>query len=775
MATRTLVPLGEEPGDVALQQTPWRNRVRLSSVADAAEGFLARAGFDRGPWLAIALAGGITAWFVLPNAGWWVAAIATGLIVALGALAMWRGLDSRANLLLAWIGMGLALAIGVALIWVRSELVGARPMDHAGSVTLAGTILERVEQPADQRVRLVLATRDTAGKPIRVRVNLPLEQDDPALREGAVVRLKSRLMPPAPPMLPGGYDFARAAWFQGYAATGSVQGPVTVVTPAHGAPLLAPLQRRLSEHVRRQLGGSPGTIAAAFASGDQGAIPEGDQQAMRDAGLTHLLSVSGLHVSAVIGGAYLLAITVLALWPWLTLRVRLPLVAAGIAALAGIAYTLLTGAQVPTVRSCVGAVLVLGALALGREPLSLRMVAVAAVFVMLLWPESLVGASFQLSFAAVIAIVALHGSAPVRAFLAPREEGRTVRIGRHMAMLLLTGFVIELSLMPIVLFHFHRAGIYGAFANVIAIPLVELVSMPLIALALALDLVGLGAPAWWLAGQSLQLLLWIAHLAAAQPGAVRLMPQMGLGTFALFLGGELWLALWRGKARLWGLAPAALAAGLMLATPAPDLLIAGDGRNVGIVADDGKLLMLRESRAQFTRDNLKELAGVAAEPVVLADWPGAQCNPDFCALTLHRAGRDWRVLMSRSDYPVDTKQLQPACAGADVVISDRWLPRTCTPRVLKADGKMLAQTGGLSVKLGSPLRIDTVASSQGEHGWWHGQDTGPQERHFSGRWRFGGNSRHPQAYSGAGSRFTRSAAANSSGTSGEGKPRAAPQ
>jgi len=253
---------------------------------------------------------------------------------------------------------------------------------------------------------------------------------------------------------------------------------------------------------------------------------------------------------------------------------------------------------------------------------------------------------------------------------------------------------------------------------VIAIPLVELVSMPLIALALALDLIGLGAPVWWLAGKSLELLLWIAHLAAAQPGAVKLMPQMGSGTFALFVVGGLWLALWRGRARLWGLAPAVLATGLMLATPAPDLLIAGDGRNVGIVADDGTLLMLRDSRSDFTRDNLKELAGVSADPLPMASWPGAECNPDFCALTLHRAGRDWRLLMSRSDYLVDAKELAPACARADIVVSDRWLPRTCTPKLLKADGRMLAQTGGLSVKLGTPLRIDTVAASQGEHGWW---------------------------------------------------------
>ena len=243
MATRMtpLVPLGDEAGDAALQHTPWRNRARLSSVGDAAEAFLARAGFDRGPWLAVALAGGIAAWFALPSAGWWVATIAAGLVLALGALAAWRGSEGRSNLIVACVGVGLLVAAGTALIWARSAMVGAEPLDRPGSMIIAGKVLERIEQPADQRVRLALATRDQTGRAIKVRVNLPLAQDNPAFREGAVLKLKARLMPPAAPMLPGGYDFARAAWFQGYAATGSVQGQVEVLQPAKGAPLLAPL------------------------------------------------------------------------------------------------------------------------------------------------------------------------------------------------------------------------------------------------------------------------------------------------------------------------------------------------------------------------------------------------------------------------------------------------------------------------------------------------------------------------------------------------------
>ena len=715
------VPLGEEDADAAMQHSHWRMLPRLSSLGDGLEAFLVSSGHDRGPWLAVALGAGIALWYVLDTPLLWAATIAICLCFALAALLVSRDWRHWPHLRVAGVALTLLIATGIALVWTKSALVGAQPIERPMVTTLEGRVLERIEQPADDRVRLVLATREPdSARAIRIRVNLPLERDRKAFAEGALLRMQARLMPPASPMLPGGYDFARAAWFQGFAATGSVQGEVELIVPPTAASGIADLQRRISGHVRSQLGGSPGSIAAALASGDRGAIAEADEIAMRDAGLTHLLSISGLHVSAVIAAAYLIAIKLLALWPWLALRVRLPIVAAAIAALAGIAYTLLTGAQVPTVRSCVGAILVLLALALGREPLSLRMVAVAAGFVLLLWPESLVGPSFQMSFAAVIAIVALHTSAPVRVFLAPREEGWPLWSLRRVAMLLVTGLVIEVALMPIVLFHFHRAGVYGAFANVIAIPLTTFISMPLIALALALDSVGLGAPAWWLAGKSLELLLGLAHFTAGQPGAVKLMPQMTGWTFALFVLGGLWLGLWHGRARLLGLAPLAGATAMLLATPVPDLLISGDGRHVGITGEGDRLLVLRDTRSDFTRENLLELAGMEGETLLLAQWEGAQCSRDFCSATLSRGGKDYRLLLARSRELVSERALAAACDRADIVVADRYLPRSCRPRWIKADRRMLQETGGLAVEL-SNRKITSVAQGQGEHGWWKGR------------------------------------------------------
>jgi competence protein ComEC len=690
----------------------------LSSVLAGAERFLGAAGFERGPWLAVAFAGGIAAWFALHDRWQWLALIAACAGTVAASFAALRADGRFPHLRQACAGLALLIGAGCLTVWAKSELAGARPIARPMVAQLDARVLSREARPAEQRVRLLLATREPGtGRAIRVRVALPQAQDRPEIGEGARLRLRARLMPPAPPMLPGAYDFARTAWFAGISATGRAIGPVRVVAAGQSGGWLERTQARLSSHVRARLRGSSGTIAAAFASGDRGAIAPSDEEAMRDAGLTHLLSVSGLHLSAVVGATYLVVLRLLALWPWLVLRVRLPLVAAGAGAAAGVFYTLLTGAEVPTVRSCIGAVLVLAALALGREPLSLRMIAVAAFFVMLFWPEAVVGPSFQMSFAAVIAIVALHGAAPVRAFLVPREESWPIRRLRGLAMLLLTGVVIELAIIPIGLFHFHRAGVYGALANVIAIPLTTAVTMPLIAVALALDLIGAGAPAWWLCGKSIDLVLALAHWVAAQPGAVTRLPAMGRTSLALFLAGGLWLALWRGRLRLWGLALVAFAALSLTTLRPPDVLISGDGRHVGITRPGGTLLVLREGRSNFARDNLIELAGMDGELRQLADWPGARCSRDFCVVELDRAGRRWRLLIGRSRDYVPEPMLAAACERVDIVISDRWLPRSCRPALLKADRRLLERTGGLTLDL-TRRRVSTVAESQGEHGWW---------------------------------------------------------
>jgi competence protein ComEC len=147
-------------------------------------------------------------------------------------------------------------------------------------------------------------------------------------------------------------------------------------------------------------------------------------------------------------------------------------------------------------------------------------------------------------------------------------------------------------------------------------------------------------------------------------------------------------------------------------------LVSGDGHHVGLLgADSADIFLLRQSRSGFARDNLTEIAGMRREPKTIETWPGARCNVDACIVTLQREERTWRVLLTRSRNAAAERALAAVCERVDIVISERWLPRSCHPRWLKADRRLLERTGGLAIDLSGPS-LTTVAQGEGHHGWW---------------------------------------------------------
>jgi competence protein ComEC len=661
-------------------------------------------------WIPVALGCGIAAWFVLPTANLWAAWIAACGGIGFATLLVARG--SRAMHVVRI--SALCLAIGCALAWWRAEGVRAPVLARPVVAQFSAIVVTVEQQAAKARVRITLNPLDSPTLPPKIRVNVDLDKAPAELAPGDRITVRARLIGPPDAAVPGGFDFRRVAWFQGLGATGSAIGSVTVIAKA--AQGGDSLRARLSAHVRSQIDGSAGGIAAAFASGDRGGISVEDEEAMRASGLTHLLSVSGLHITAVVGAAMLLTLKLLALSTRAALRLPLILIAAGAGAAAGIVYTLVTGAEVPTIRSCVAAVLILIGIALGRQAFTLRLVATGAIVVLLLWPEALIGPSFQLSFAAITSIVALHEWKPMQRLTGPREEGWPSKIGRGLLSLLATGVAVEIALAPIALFHFHRQGLYGALANIVAIPLTTFVTMPAEALALLADTIGLGAPFWWVTAQSLHLLLWIARTVAAWPGAVAALASVPQTAFALIIGGGLWLSLWKGNVRALGLAPVMAGALWALTTPAPDLIVTGDGTHLAVRGPDGTLATLRSRAGDYVRSVLAERSGEVGDLADLDALPNSDCSADSCRFTVNAGGRQWRILATRSRYLAPIEAMNADCTAADIVVSDRLLPRTCRPKWLKADKAMLAQTGGLAITLASG-RVETVREGEGNHPW----------------------------------------------------------
>lgn len=679
--------------DVAAQSA-----VHRAPLANRLESWLEGEREQIGLWLPVALGTGIAAWFLLPNQpGWigWMAACCAAMLAALALPA--GGRLQRAVLTCAVLG-----AAGCLLVWGKALLVGERPIVRAVTVELTGKVLSTRPVPAQSMVRLMIAPEPLrADLPGQLRINIAEKDVVPGVGKGALIRIRSRLMPPAPPAVPGAYDFAQKAYFAGIGATGKALPPVVVLEPAPDGG--ASLRHQLSAHIRAQLPGGSGAIAATLATGDTGAISEADAEAMRRSGLAHLLSISGLHVSAMIGAVMLLIYRTLALSRRLALGFPLIAIAAGAGALAGVAYTILTGAEVPTIRSCVAALLVLGGLALGRDSIGLRLVAAGAIIVLIFWPEALVGPSFQMSFLAVTVLVALAEARWYRAITAARGEPWPRKIARSLGGLFITGLAIECALMPVALYHFHQAGLLGAFANMIAIPLTTLVVMPAEAAALVLDIAGLGAPLWWIVGQALDMMLALAHWTAAQPGAVLALPASGQWAFGAVTLGLLWLLLWRSPARRWGLVPVIGGALLIASAPRPDILVTGDGRHMAVRQPDGSLALLRGKAGDYVRDALGSAAGEGAASgdsmTAIEDMAGGKCSADLCRAVVRRGGRNWQILATRSRERVPWAKFVAACARADIVVSDRRLPRGCVPRWLKLDRASLAESGGVALYL----------------------------------------------------------------------------
>lgn len=661
-------------------------------------------------WLPVALAVGIAAWFFFADDQAWIATIVGGLAVASAGVAIgWEHRIGRTCLL-----GGLFVAAGCALIWVRADSLAAPVLTRPVVASFEARV-ERIElQTAKSQSRLILQPSDTSRLPPRIRVTVKDEHNVAGLNVGERIALRARLVPPPEAPVPGAYDFARTAWFMRLGATGSAIEPIMRID---AVPQLAPsLRARLSAHVRSQLDGSAGGIAAAFASGDRGGIAPEDEDAMRDSGLTHLLSISGLHITAVVAATLFATLRLLALSPTLALRYPLPLVAAGMGALAGIGYTLLTGAEVPTIRSCIAALLVLAGLAIGREALTLRLVATGALIILLIWPESLISPSFQLSFAAITVIVALNDSPFVQRWTMRRDEQVVAGLARAAGTLVLTGLAVEVALVPIAMFHFHKSGVYGALANVIAIPLTTFVTMPLEALALIFDIVGAGAPFWWLTGLSLEFLLWLARTTSAFPGAVAITPEIPSGAFSLIIAGGLWLALWKSRARLLGLIPVTLGTAMALMVRPPDMLITGDGKHLLVRNSTGTMALLRPKAGDYIRDVLGERSGTLETLADMDSVAGAKCGRDMCTMSVNQNGQEWRIAATRSDYFLPWVAFMDTCASVDIIVSDRRLPRTCKARWVTADRALLAQTGGMAIQFGTSS-VRTVIQPDDDHPW----------------------------------------------------------
>ncbi|WP_254054612.1 ComEC/Rec2 family competence protein [Roseovarius sp. EL26] len=554
------------------------------------------------PWVPVAMALGVGIYFSLKSEPQVVTyfAIIVGALVGLGLAMKGPTMITPLVWALVFVAVGFCLTAGRAHM-VAGPILGWR---YYGPVE--GRLIA-IDRSSSDAMRLTLdqvqlGNVPPARTPARVRVSLHGEWNTFAPRAGLRVMMTGHLSPPSGPVEPYGFDFQRHAWFQQLGAVGYTRTPVLAIKPADGALRVMSARLFLSDRIQGQLDGEVGAFAAAVVTGDRSSMSQATLQALRHSNLAHLLAISGLHMGLLVGFVFATARVGFALIPALSLRIPAKKISALIALCAAAVYLALSGGNVATERAFVMAAVALLAVMLDRRVISLRAVAVAAVIVLTLRPEALLGPGFQMSFAATTALVAVFGA--LRSF----EVSLGPRWAKPLIAVVISSLVAGLATAPIAAAHFNQIVHYGLLANLLSVPVMGIVVMPAAVVAMCLMPLGLEAPALWIMGQGLAWILKVAHWVSGLDGARRMVispDQIVLPVLAL---GLLVVILWQGRLRLIGIVPVIAAFVLWAGSKRPDVLIADTGALVGVMTDEGRALS-KPRGAGFVAQNWLENDG----------------------------------------------------------------------------------------------------------------------------------------------------------------------
>jgi competence protein ComEC len=646
-------------------------------------------------WVPVALSVGIVIYYCLPaEPNVWALLALTAAAIGF----VWRGRHSVAGFRVALI---LALvAGGVLAAKLRTDWVSAPQLNRKIIGVVTGWVAAAEETPTGGR-RITLRVASIAGVaagdlPRLARITIRAKAAA-SLAVGDAISMTASIGPPNGPVMPGGYDFAFVPYYQGIGATGFAYGN------AHADPALgpAPLGIRMSEplarlrdlirvRIEQALPGDYGHIAAALIMGDQRGIADGTQNAMRASGLGHILSISGLHLALVAGAVFWLVRALLALSPALALNYPIKKWAAGTALAAATFYLGISGAEVATVRSWLMLAVMLSAVLLDRRALTLRNVAFAALLILVISPDSLLSISFQMSFAATIALISAHETwvAHRRASLAAegaRERTLVNRAREVVVALLVTAFVAGLATAPFGAYYFQRIAPLTVVANIAAEPAVGFVVMPMAMLTLVLMPFGLEVVPLTVMKWGLEWMVAVANVTAAWSDGLGSVPALPVLALVLVTAGFLWLALWRERWRLAGLIPIVVALPIAALAPRADIVVAEDAAAVAVRGGDGHFAILGGKGATFDVENWLR-ADVDPRP---AGDPslghGVVCDGLGCVARLPD-GRVVALAMKRD-------ALEEDCTAAAVVISRYDAPAGCAAAATVVDGQALAASG----------------------------------------------------------------------------------
>ncbi|SCY83264.1 ComEC/Rec2 family competence protein [Microvirga guangxiensis] len=664
------------------------------------------------PWLAVCFGLGIVLFFQADEPSLW-APLAALSICGAAAIRMRRRLFALSTCLaLAAIFAGFSAGV------IRTRNVAAPVLSRMIIAPVSGFIEAVEEREEGKRVLLRVTSLQGVGdgeRPERVRASIRKAGD---LAAGQFITGTARLLPPPQPAWPGGYDFARDAYYKGIGAVGSFTGAVRRIEPPTSpdwslklAAYVDEARNALTQRIASAIGGAAGGVGAALVTGKRGLIGEPTNDVLRSAGIYHIVSISGLHMVLAAGTFFWLVRALLALSPDLALRWPVKKIAAIAAMIGATAYCIFSGSDVATQRSLVMTLVMFGAILADRPALSMRNLSIAAILVLAREPEALLGPSFQMSFGAVAAMMTLVPLLQWR-----REEGAHATLidktmswaGRSAFGLMTTTLVASLATAPFAAYHFQTLNPYGLIGNALALPLVSLVVMPAAVLGVLAYPFGLDAPVWMLMGVAVEKVLGVSAWVGGFSGSTIVVPALGMSALALLSLGLLVLTIPASPLRWLALFPAGVGLAFAVAPERYDIYVDRDGAGAAIRNERGELTLVGKPSGFVTEQWLRAGGdGRSADDASLKQ--AAQCDMQGCVVQTG-ARRVVAFVQEFSAFEED-------CRRAAIVITRLDAPETCRAAVV-LDRRRLTERGATAIRMGlEEFEIHSVKKGREVRPW----------------------------------------------------------
>jgi competence protein ComEC len=659
-------------------------------------------------WSPLLLVVGIWTYFGLatePQAwvGWFL------LLAAL--IVIFRFSHARLALVVALVCLGFGTAK------IRTDMV-ATPLlrAYAPGTEVTGNVAD-VDLRSRGSVVLVVdvdhASLDETETPRRIRLTWRGKKIEPPPL-GAEIAVVADLSPLPRPAAPGAFDYGRQLYFESIGATGRIKSLQvrSFEVPSRFAlrSMLHDLRTVIGERIKQSIPSPLGAVAEALVTGERASIPRAMNESLQASGLFHILSISGLHMTLVAGGAFWALRALLALSPRLALQYPIKKWAAAMAIVVGLFYMLLADGGAATQRAFVMIAIVFFAVLVDRPAISLHNLAVAAVVILLWQPEQAVSASFQMSFLAVMGLAAFY---PVWSYgeqrLWPMQQSGLIAFWSRRIVLL---FVASLFTSLIAggfsglaaAHHFGRVAPYGVIANALALPVTGVVIMPMAMLAVLLMPFGLEGLPLQVMQWGLDVLMWISDWVASWRGASMQMPLLPVNATVFAALAAAFLCLSASWLRVVSI-PLAISSLFFAMETKPLVLVDDRGTGVAVMTDAGLAPVFGKYGAQNIGRWL-DIYGDTARPQDAAKRVAWECPPTLCRT--YQQGR--KIVYLKREH-----ETKVTCPSADILVAAFPLRRRCKGKLATIDRFDVWRNGAYAVWADG--EANTSRSVQGKRPW----------------------------------------------------------